>query len=273
MTFPFKRVYFFSILLLLLGIVFMYIFTNHKISQKKNILSGNNENPIVYLVPHQDDETISMSVDIVNNIQKGHRVILWLYTDGGGSMALKLLNGEFYSSYWKGVHNPSCEGYHHLDKRDFIDARNNEFKSASGQLGVKPQDIIISPLPKLNINSIKDVVLKFHEQYPSATFRAMSYKDSHHQHALGGMALKELIDQRKVEGLFFVSRFDYNKNLYLGSPITTNHSNVQKILRAINCYKAWNPAVGSYAIGYHSVSGQFENFRKKPQNKIHCASE
>lgn len=49
--------------------------------------------PAVYFVPHQDDETLSMSVDILRHIAAGRETHIVLFTDGGNTGARYVING------------------------------------------------------------------------------------------------------------------------------------------------------------------------------------
>jgi LmbE family N-acetylglucosaminyl deacetylase len=91
--------------------------------------------PAIFYSPHQDDEVLSMSVDILNHVAAGREVIVVLYTTGKGSFVQDVLNGNGTSAYWGTLHNPYLEGYEELTDDDFSVDRNREFQSSLGQLG------------------------------------------------------------------------------------------------------------------------------------------
>ena len=166
---------------------------------------------IIYYVPHQDDETLSMSVDILNNVEQGSNVILLLYTRGEGSRALKQLNGLSYSSYWKGFHNPQKEGYVPISQEKFVTARTQEFQGAARKLGVAANNVLVHPINgALTVDALQEAMLDMEAKYPGALHKTMSYYDTHSQHAIAGKALRGLLAKNKIkEGLFFVSIDDW----------------------------------------------------------------
>ncbi|SEN79749.1 PIG-L family deacetylase [Lihuaxuella thermophila] len=232
--------------------------------------------PAIYYVPHQDDETLSMAVDIAQHIDAGREVIAVLYTSGAGSAAHRMLNGEISSGWWGGYHNPATEGYAPLDDAAFTAARTNEMKCALLQLGVKPENIHIRPVDDdgaYSYNEVKNLVLEYATQYPGASHKAMSYHDSTYTHADGGRALNDLYNAGVItDARFFVSRYDWNQPRP-GWIITPTTDQALRVKHAAKCYEAWNPVVNSYAVGYHSVHNQFESMLANIQNKIHRPNE
>lgn len=45
----------------------------------------------------------------------------------------------------------------------------------------------------------------------------------------------------------------------------------QRVINACRCYAAWSPRNGAYAIGYHSVSRQFDQFLANPFHYLHSS--
>ena len=50
---------------------------------------------VVYINPHQDDETIDMGLDIIRDVKDGRKVYLILMTDGSKSKIYESLDREF----------------------------------------------------------------------------------------------------------------------------------------------------------------------------------
>ena len=233
--------------------------------------------PAIYYIPHQDDETLSMAVDILRHLAAGREVICVLYTDGTGSAVQNILNGQQYSSYWGGYHNPALEGYAPLSDQAFAEARNREFRSALGQLGVKPENIHIRPLNAnggtLSKDTIKALIQEYIDTYGVASHKTMSYYDTSDSHKWAGQALLELYNEGATsDARFFIARSDWNLSRP-GSVYTATEAEKIKIKRAARVYEAWNPVSGAFAIGYHSVSSQFNAMLANPQNKIHKPNE
>ncbi|WP_028776175.1 PIG-L family deacetylase [Shimazuella kribbensis] len=232
--------------------------------------------PAIFYIPHQDDETLSMGVGITQHLDAGREVIAVLYTDGAGSVAQKILNGEVGSSWWGGTHNPVKEGYGHIDNPKFSSSRTNELKSALMQLGVKPENIHIRNLSSdgiLTLNEVKQLVLEYESKYPKASHKAMSQHDGSLSHALSGQALVDLYKQKAIsDARLYVSRNDFTR-VTVGSLVTPTTNQAFRIKKAAMVYQAWNPVVESFAIGYHSVSTQFNSLLAKIQNRQHTPTQ
>jgi LmbE family N-acetylglucosaminyl deacetylase len=147
-----------------------------------------------------------------------------------------------------------------------------------------------SPVTPEGIATAKTIIKRYVDEYPNSFHFTMSQTDDHHDHAACGFALRELKDdtvnkvpwgdltyaQALVNARFFVSRLywaisqpdgQYPADVasmpglawfnYYGS----NYQRYVDWMRnqVIKPYRAWNPAEGSYGIGYHQVSAQFNS--------------
>jgi LmbE family N-acetylglucosaminyl deacetylase len=141
-----------------------------------------------------------------------------------------------------------------------------------------------SPVTQEGIDAAKTIIKKYIDTYPNSFHYTMSETDDHHDHAACGIALRQLKNDtvNKVpwdnityhdalaNAMFFVSRLYYMNNYQNGQDVLPfnpqwfpygSHyqifadwlkNQVQKV------YRAWNPAGGSYGIGYHQVAYQFD---------------
>lgn len=156
-----------------------------------------------------------------------------------------------------------------------------------------------SPCTPEGIATAKTIIKKYIDAYPNSFHFTMSETDNHHDHAACGYALRELKNDNVnmvpwdnitykaalVNAMFFVSKLYYMNNYQNGQdvlpfgpqwfpygphyPIFASwlKNQVQKV------YRAWNPASGSFAIGYHQVAYQFDlNFAPdvSPANLWHA---
>ncbi|AYA78041.1 hypothetical protein DOE78_23035 [Bacillus sp. Y1] len=253
------------------------------------------QRPIIYLVPHQDDEILSFGVDIRNELSKGRDVHLVLLTAGEESGARDILNGalDFESSppYLAGqrvycqvhgrYHDPVKEGYMHgpLSPGEFANARTDEYVRASKALGVPPQNIHTDFISRGSYDgtSVKNILQKYLTTYPNAEVRTMSWFDYHSAHALLGRTIKGMQEdgllaryQAKFLLSIYTDRF-YNVKAPMETIrvdlINTNDKNY--MVNAINEYKRFEPRNGIYGVGYHSVSSQFDSLAKNTYTKIH----
>ena len=71
-------------------------------------------NTIIYFIPHQDDELLSMGVDICDSLKKRKNVHIVLCTDGSGSSVRKRLNnggGDNIRESKPEIVRPQQQGY------------------------------------------------------------------------------------------------------------------------------------------------------------------
>lgn len=231
--------------------------------------------PAVYFVPHQDDETLSMSVDIIRHVAAGRETHIVLFTDGGDTGARYVINGynentgqPVTSNWWGSRHDPAVEGYTPLTWNDVYDARDKEFKSALGQLGIPPSNIHIVRTTNRTVAGFKATFMQFINQFPAGTaYKTMSPVDTHEEHRRGAQALWELWRDGFVSDVrFWLSRLDIMNGSTQGQlTAATTTAEYKKIEQATRAYRAWNPAAGSFAIGYHSVASQFEALLADPK--------
>jgi LmbE family N-acetylglucosaminyl deacetylase len=143
-----------------------------------------------------------------------------------------------------------------------------------------------APVTPEGIAAAKAVMLPFVTDYPNSFHYTMSPADHHKDHAACGLALREIkAENPSLLGTprFFISRLYWTvvDGLYAadlraaagGTPGIPNGSIAwftasgsrgpvyADWLRdhVIKTYRAWNPAAGSYGMGYHSVAAQFES--------------
>lgn len=137
-----------------------------------------------------------------------------------------------------------------------------------------------APVTPEAIEAAKAVMLPFIQDYPNSFHYTMSPADHHKDHAACGKALREIKAENPTllgNPRFFVSRLywassqpdgHYQQDLLdeadgtlawftaAGSNLPVHQNWMRN--QVIKTYRAWNPASGSYAMGYHSVAAQFE---------------
>jgi LmbE family N-acetylglucosaminyl deacetylase len=89
----------------------------------------------LFFSPHQDDELLSMGVDIVNHIQAGDEVHVILCTDGRNSTVRKNLNDNTNCDTCHTKHN------YNLSYETFIQSRDYEFNDSCWAMGVAKANV------------------------------------------------------------------------------------------------------------------------------------
>lgn len=136
------------------------------------------------------------------------------------------------------------------------------------------------------IAAAKAVMLPFVQNYPNSFHITMSPADHHKDHKACGLALREIKQENPTllgVPVFMVSRLYWTvtDGLYAadlraaaGGTAADPNGSIDWFTaagsrtpvyadwlrnRVIKAYRAWNPAGGSYSMGYHSVAAQFES--------------
>ncbi|MEH7437949.1 cell wall-binding repeat-containing protein [Neobacillus drentensis] len=251
--------------------------------------------PIIYFVPHQDDEILSMGIDIRNEISRGRNVQVVLMTDGENSGARDILNGVYdeesafpvfngekiWCNWHNTYHDPLLEHFNHehLSFEEFSNLRTDEFKRALYSLGITDEHIHIESLhsENIDIDNVERIIQKYLALYPSADVRTLSWFDGHPTHSLIGQTIKSMQTTGAIEryqSKYFVSVYTdrfYPKEI----PIETQTDVLEKetdrifLINAANEYIRFDPANGYYGIGYHSVSSQFDALMNNPYVIFH----
>jgi N-acetylmuramoyl-L-alanine amidase len=256
------------------------------------------QSPIIYLVPHADDEILTYGVDILNSIRLGRQVKLILFSPSVSSSAFEIINGRdaqgkpVYDGYLHMYHDPIKEKYQngYLTRQAFGEARIKEFQQASLELGVQSSNIIVNHFNNINTTDVTNMIQKELNMYPHAEFRTMGKEDFHSEHALLGQVLQSFVDRHQIKPSqvrYFISiytdRFDKTlkqrlgnqayldlikkeKTDYLINPLDRKH-----LQAGINVYKKWDPSHGWYAIGMHSVPEQFLSLEGKMYTRHYSA--
>ena len=288
------------------GIIFTFrkphnlkIVKNPGIPKKTKALSDESDNqqsPIIYLVPHADDETLTYGIDILNSIRAGRQVQLVLLSESVFSTAFDMINGRnykgerVYDRVFDRFHNPIKENYQngYLTRAVFGAARLKEFEQASLELGVKTSNIAF--INGLNAGDTSILIQKFLNAFPHAEFRTMAKEDSQPAHVLLGKVLQSFVDRHLMQPSqvryivsVYTDRFDktlrerFGNQAYLSfkkkerTEYLTNPIDKKHLQTAINIYKKWDPANGWYAIGYHSVPEQFRSLEKEMYTRYYLA--
>ncbi|WP_176392133.1 PIG-L family deacetylase [Marininema halotolerans] len=241
--------------------------------------------PVIYLVPHADDETLTYGVDIQKERQRGRPIYLILFSQGEESIAREVLNGHYdHQSVnknrvgepilcrWHGrIHSPNEEHFADgsLSRKEFGKARIRDFYRVAKVLGIPSSHIRTYSLPNdhftpSQVQSVIDSALK---KFPGADFRTMSPYDVHPDHALIGKELANAIQTNKISASqvhYFVSIYT-DRFAKVDIPFKKHISTIKKgskayirLVQSMDVYRDYDPKQGSYATGYHSVPKQFD---------------
>lgn len=220
--------------------------------------------PAVYLVPHQDDETISMAADIRSHIYNKRPVLLYLYTDGHETYVCgdKALN----------ISDELCTMQ-----------RDREFDSATFLLGVSPENVVrvVDPAtgqrPGDHVDRaatdrmlqwiISDVESRYPGTGSTAAYKAFSWSDDHPGHANMGLSLQAAYKAGTVDDVrFFLKRT--GSCTWPSRPSETTKTVSTTLASGGDSWKRARAATFAYGIGNWSVPNQLECQRNEPKSIV-----
>ncbi|MEG1410464.1 MAG: PIG-L family deacetylase [Terrisporobacter sp.] len=229
----------------------------------------------LFLVPHQDDEVLSMGNSIIEHVKRDDTHVL-LFTDGSDSYVKKILEDNGKCSYHIGIHS------HDITKKEFTNARDIEFKESCKSLGLKEENIHIEenrlPDGQLTKAKAKDIITDYLEKYPGAKIKTTTpYGNGyrHKDHKALGQAALELYNDGIIKDLrFYIEPYEYenfkeeNQEIKTWNVLNTDE---MKLHNAMNAYKVWKPYSDlRYAIGYHSAGKYFDFVEKDKKEYVHA---
>ncbi|WP_326564564.1 PIG-L deacetylase family protein [Micromonospora peucetia] len=240
--------------------------------------------PVIFCVPHPDDETLGAGVSIAEHVAAGRDVRILLMTRGTGSGAIRKVNGTNWSPWWGVWHNPAVEGYQPLGEEEFGASRMRELMAAIGCLGVSAEHVYEASAllgePVLDGSVTQDQARRAILALAATLDPAAGHPglwtptwlvDDNPDHIAVGKASRQLGVEDPVwwgDRRYWVLP-PYWQDARLGQIAgefwdTPNNAGTEVAIeiqrRARNAclaYKAWAPQQGMYAIGYHSVDGMF----------------
>lgn len=209
---------------------------------------------VVYINPHQDDESIDMGLDIIRDVKDGRNVYLILMTDGAKSGVFDALNGDLNS-----------KGYSKISREEFVYMRNMEMISALKTMGVKRENIILCSYKNLELQ--KEDVIREIEKFENSHGNNFSYKTlakNSNDKSMGNTdhfacydGVKEFADKNNRSATYFSSK---PKDETYGIVYRYPTKEEEKIWReALSKYGEKNYSSASYGVGYRSVYRTFED--------------
>lgn len=211
--------------------------------------------PVIWYVPHPDDETIFMGGSI--HRMRDRRSILVLLTQGGASKALVKVNAKLD---------------HPLGVDEFMAGRVREMSEAMAAIGIRERNVVRHDLSdgSMQEEEVHSVITTMARTHPKAQHRTMSYLDPHPDHAAAGAALR----RARREGLVTDAVFHLPVPLVsatLGTRAPLSEADVAAKRRALREYQVWDPMRGRYAIGATSVASLVRDQLAHPVERVHGA--
>ncbi len=231
---------------------------------------------ILYFSPHQDDELLSMGIDICNSINRGYDVHVILCTDGSKCLVRRQV-ADGKDCYW----HPGTHTFH-LTEEDFIAARDKEFWESCRALGIADNNVHIPENRfvdgKLTVCSSKEIILQYLNSIGTDCIVCTlnpNHENSrqHRDHKALGYAAAELFNEGVIREIRLFTESYFSEHFQHGMDVmqvevtpvveTASVSVLEKLKIAAGAYSRWEPEAGRYAVGYHSIGYAFRAFLKK----------
>ena len=235
---------------------------------------------VLYFAPHQDDELLTMGLDICRSVAKKWDVHVILCADGSKSYVRGLLNDGKSCSKHEGEH---C---YELSVEEFIAARDREFVGSCMALGVPRENIHIPEKRAVDgsvtVEEAEAIMLHYLEKLGKdayvCTINSGNGDNQHRDHKAVGKAAENLLNRGVIrEVKSFVEPYLYHKiiaNSWI-LPVDpyveqATEAESEKLKNAIGSYSLWDPQQQRYAVGYHSVTTEFNDFMKERNHRFVC---
>ena len=220
---------------------------------------------VFYFSPHQDDELTNLGVDLSKEVSAGSAVHVVLCTDGSASGVKRMLCRGDGCAWHAGEHRYT------LDIPAFVAARDAEFTESCLALGVPEENIVVSPLrapdSMLTADRAEAIMRQALSGYApgdcviKTIAPASAYRQNPDHTAVGTAALR-LKGEYAVSLLWeFILR---PADLTGFTVLCPTKAELSRIKKAAAGYRLWQPERGRYAVGYHSVADEFNDFLKQP---------
>lgn len=235
---------------------------------------------ILYFVPHQDDELLTFGLDIIQSASGSDDCHIYLMTDGTKSAVKEMLKNRKMCLWHFGIHKYT------LSDKEFSKARDKEFIKSCNILGIPFENIHISHDRCMDgmldenfcIQYMKTAISDFEinkgiekKEIVVKTISPYGGSKQHHDHmALGNAAVKLKRENYISKVIFFQEPYlveNLKKNhpdFLIKSIMADNYEKelIDNVIREV--YSKWNPKVGSFAIGFHSMKQTLKKYRKNP---------
>ncbi len=225
----------------------------------------------LFFAPHQDDELLTMGAYACEAIARGVDCHAVLCSDGSRSCVRGVLADGQTCGKHPGEHSFD------LDLDAFSDARDREFLASCQAIGYRPSRIHFHPDRaidgQLSVAKAREIIQHHLRIFPHAevcTISPVAGADQHRDHKALGQAALELYREGAIEALtlfiepYCLTAFKEGNPAVAVEQAAPDAVGVARLKDAMAQYCEWRPERGRYAVGYHSVTSEFDDFAQNP---------
>ena len=212
---------------------------------------------VLWFSPHQDDETLTLGVGIRHHLEAGHECHVILCTDGSASGVREQLG---------------------MEVGPFVAARDDEFHRAARKLGIRPDNIHVSPLRATDgtlTAARADLIVSeaLDEFGQDSWLKGLSQlaltgrSPDHVALGQGVLGYAGTHDVRLYVEPYLVAKI---KAAYPSRTFSTEQcASTAAVLRACQEYQLIDGPAGMWGVGYRSVKAEFDPFMTNPLGYYH----
>lgn len=229
------------------------------------------------LVPHQDDELITLGVETIASIrERREENHVLIFTDGSASGVHRLLANGRECSLHGGTH------HYRMSRERFVAARDREFTDSCRQIGYSRANI---HFPKERLRDgemdtdgaygvLKGFLSTFRvkdgDRLVLRTISPYGGPEQHSDHTSLGYAAVSAYKNGLVQGLELYQEpycvfglRETHKEAALGVKMADRQTK-EVFAKACSAYGKWRPLLGRFAVGVHSMPDFFEKSTESP---------
>lgn len=231
---------------------------------------------LLVVCAHQDDELLTFGGIIADALAKGQNVKVACMGHGEKTCVRNVLNDGCTCDWHEGTHT------YELSKPELIECRDRELLASAQALGVPAQDVVFASVrcldderDVLHTKAALELLLGRYHPARVVTHSPLPKVKGHADHRAIGLAAWLLNKSGAIANLEFAVEPYCIENALACNPsakfydLDLSEASVQAVQKAAPVYKKWNPAARSYAIGYHSVRREFDDFLAHPRFVMH----
>lgn len=217
----------------------------------------------IYVNPHQDDETLTMGLQLIRDANEGREIYLLQMTRGGTSSIIDFVNQRLVA-----------KGLSPIDREEFSRGRDNEVIGVLNVLGLPKEAFVAYDFKErlrshMVVQALTDFTNRFYDT--DIVFRTMAtnppgkdYDASagtwDHRMCCEGVEIfmeKPPLNGNAYEAKYFIgARTNQELPGFIKTVATPEEAPIYS--KMIDQYNVWDPQNGRYRIGFLSVSSEFE---------------
>ncbi|MGF7535770.1 hypothetical protein AAGG74_19115 [Bacillus mexicanus] len=243
-------------------------YLNDDFNKNINQLAANHK-VVIFYIPRQDKEILTIMPSILKHISLGYEVHLVSYSVHSNE-EFKLINQKIFRQNRE--RNQISSITRLLDKQTFINDKNNEFIQSSVELGVRKENIHIYNSEKnASISELVCIIRELENRFPLASHRSLSFVDEEEHSSLWGKALIKSYEKNVVTNVNFYIKSENKASVNKIKPLIeqVSEEEITQLKRAAYSYRIKKASESKCTKSYIQLKESFERFLQFPVSYVH----